>query len=497
MGGTLKKKTSWKKQGFMYLVSICLAFTFIYAVPKQKAHAILPLVIAGQFVKKAASKALAGVLVRQGAKAGSKETIKKATMMIGSRMTPAQHTSFQAALQGATYSLDNKWMKIIIGAELAGVLAGLTGDMHDAATETPGELIPYNAELVDNDGLTIQEVFALDLEGATTAETSKKFMVFPTMVFPGMEVVGKEEVSSWYPGVATAFGPFDSDNPAVLDTDYGHLGMFRSWSVGYINNDPTPAYPIGLTGINVYQQTSSSVKINFYLQQTSTAPGFWHPLPESSYNPGHFTVATLSVTNEQWNDYYTNYLSVDPYIYTHGLINDFLFDGAMVVANPMTQDETGGYEFQVPNPDYWDLPGMEEAYYDQLQQFPDATTVIDPNNYDDGGGIIPPTEPLDPPSGAEDDPIVTQPKNPWRDFFPSAMLLALLDLLRAILMYLARMFQFIVLIPTVTEQPIDNAAFVWWKESTWLGIKPYYLTISLATFFASFAAFKSIRRLLP
>ncbi|MEK5149197.1 hypothetical protein MKX53_19620 [Psychrobacillus sp. FSL K6-4615] len=87
--------------------------------------------------------------------------------------------------------------------------------------------------------------------------------------------------------------------------------------------------------------------------------------------------------------------------------------------------------------------------------------------------------------------------NPFKDLIPIAILLALLDLLVAILMYLVRMFEFIMQIPFVSARPIPNQAFQWFKESTFLGIKPYSLTMTLASFFVGFAAFKSIRRLFP
>lgn len=87
--------------------------------------------------------------------------------------------------------------------------------------------------------------------------------------------------------------------------------------------------------------------------------------------------------------------------------------------------------------------------------------------------------------------------NPFKDLIPIAILLALLDLLVAILMYLVRMFEFIMQIPFVSAKPIPNPAFQWFKEVTWLGIKPYSLTMTLASFFVGFAAFKSIRRLFP
>lgn len=100
------------------------------------------------------------------------------------------------------------------------------------------------------------------------------------------------------------------------------------------------------------------------------------------------------------------------------------------------------------------------------------------------GGQVPPTTPPKPGPG-------TQP------ILPVAILLALFDLLRAILMYLSRMFAFLVTIPFVTSIPIDNPYFQWFRTATILGVQPYPLVMTTAAFFMSFAAYKSIRRLLP
>lgn len=80
---------------------------------------------------------------------------------------------------------------------------------------------------------------------------------------------------------------------------------------------------------------------------------------------------------------------------------------------------------------------------------------------------------------------------------PIAIFLVFFDLLRAILMYLVRMFNWIVTIPTVQPIPIDNPYFQWFRHAKILGVYPYTLVMSLATFFLGFSLVKSIRRFLP
>lgn len=116
------------------------------------------------------------------------------------------------------------------------------------------------------------------------------------------------------------------------------------------------------------------------------------------------------------------------------------------------------------------------------------------------GGETPPKEPGgdgEQPKDPELPPKEPVGTNPFKNLIPIAMLLALLDLLVAILLYLVRMFDFILKLPLVTPKPIPFEAFIWFKNVTWLGIKPYSLTMTLATFFVGFMAFKSIRRLFP
>lgn len=87
--------------------------------------------------------------------------------------------------------------------------------------------------------------------------------------------------------------------------------------------------------------------------------------------------------------------------------------------------------------------------------------------------------------------------NPFMNLLPIAFLAALLDLLRAILAYIGRMFVFIATIPIIPEKPFDNEAFTWFKSAKIIGVHIYTVVSSLATIGLSFAVYKAIRRLLP
>lgn len=87
--------------------------------------------------------------------------------------------------------------------------------------------------------------------------------------------------------------------------------------------------------------------------------------------------------------------------------------------------------------------------------------------------------------------------NPLTDLVPVAFLMAFLDLLRAILMYLGRMFTFITTIPLIQPVSIDNVAFEWFKSAKIVGVHIYNVISSLASIGLSFMIYRSIRRLLP
>lgn len=101
------------------------------------------------------------------------------------------------------------------------------------------------------------------------------------------------------------------------------------------------------------------------------------------------------------------------------------------------------------------------------------------------------------PPGTTIPPSAGGSSNPFTNLVPISFLLVILDLLRAILFYLARMFTFILTIPLIPSIPIDNAAFQWFKSAEIVGIQIYNVVSGLASIGLSFMVYKAIRRLLP
>jgi hypothetical protein len=78
--------------------------------------------------------------------------------------------------------------------------------------------------------------------------------------------------------------------------------------------------------------------------------------------------------------------------------------------------------------------------------------------------------------------------------FPILLIVKLFGVLGSCLMYLVRMFQFIMTIPGIDAIPIDNDAFVWFRSAQIVGIKIYDVVSSLAGVGLSFIVFRAIRR---
>jgi hypothetical protein len=110
----------------------------------------------------------------------------------------------------------------------------------------------------------------------------------------------------------------------------------------------------------------------------------------------------------------------------------------------------------------------------------------------DGDGIIDDTDIT--PNGDTAVPIDDVPKSLWDKLFPVLLIIKLFGLLGSALMYLVRMFQFIMTIPGIDAIPIDNDAFVWFRSAQIVGIKIYDVVSSLAGVGLSFIVFRAIRR---
>jgi hypothetical protein len=107
----------------------------------------------------------------------------------------------------------------------------------------------------------------------------------------------------------------------------------------------------------------------------------------------------------------------------------------------------------------------------------------------DGDGISDPTDIT--PGGETPTPDDT---GIFAKLFPVLLIVKLFGVLGSCLMYLIRMFQFIMTIPGIDAIPIDNDAFVWFRSAQIVGIKIYDVVSSLAGVGLSFIVFRAIRR---
>lgn len=153
--------------------------------------------------------------------------------------------------------------------------------------------------------------------------------------------------------------------------------------------------------------------------------------------------------------------------------------------DPGLDPEGDGIEIIIPSTEPWPDPYTDPTPINEPISEPVSDPVSDPA--DDGTGTNePPTPPTD-----------GTPTNPFQKLIPTAILLAFLDLFRAIIEYLIRMFKFVLSIPLVPSKPIDNEAFVWFRSAKIVGVQIYEVVSGLATIGLSFAVYKSVRRFLP
>jgi hypothetical protein len=82
----------------------------------------------------------------------------------------------------------------------------------------------------------------------------------------------------------------------------------------------------------------------------------------------------------------------------------------------------------------------------------------------------------------------------WDMWKPWVLLLPFLDLLIAIASYLFKLIEFVVSIPLISEKPIDNSAFVWFKHTKIMGVNIYSIVMSMMTIGLSLVVYKVIRR---
>lgn len=128
--------------------------------------------------------------------------------------------------------------------------------------------------------------------------------------------------------------------------------------------------------------------------------------------------------------------------------------------------------------------------------FPDTTSNTGWRSKEDGQPIhvneneldIKTKEELDPEEPQPDPDPTTKPNLPWQ------LVIALLELLKAILLFMVRLFNFVFDLPFVPEKPINNSVFEWFKTAEWLGIRVYSVISSIATFLLAMTIYRVVRR---
>jgi hypothetical protein len=135
-------------------------------------------------------------------------------------------------------------------------------------------------------------------------------------------------------------------------------------------------------------------------------------------------------------------------------------------------------------------------------EMPDVVNYDDSTPWNDvdtnlGKEVAPPPPDSDN-DGVPDETDSDADKGGWlENLLPIVTLIIIFDLLKAVIFYLARMFEFILTIPLIDAKPIDNVAFEWFRTAKIVGIEIYSVISLLATIGLSFAVYKVVRRLLP
>ncbi len=194
--------------------------------------------------------------------------------------------------------------------------------------------------------------------------------------------------------------------------------------------------------------------------------------------------------------------------------------GEPLTYNPDTDVYTGIEGNVVPHSDVsWKMPGIQ--WRDQSADIPtsgvyvntptltgnpahDDAIINNPaipkttTNIHTGTTITNPDMPAPPLTTPKPETGTTLPRLPNSGtIVPLAIFLGFFDLLRALLMYFVRMFNWIMTLPFIAEKPIDNEIYQWFRSAKILGVYPYTLITSMATFFLGFKLVKAARRFLP
>lgn len=145
---------------------------------------------------------------------------------------------------------------------------------------------------------------------------------------------------------------------------------------------------------------------------------------------------------------------------------------------PVTIDDDGSFR----SPDGTPVTDEESITVKDPIRSPEDDAYLDP----EGNKLPDPAPPQTPtPSPGETD---LKPNLPWE------IIIALLDMLRSILSFMARLFAFILTLPLIEAKPIDNHIFAWFRDAEFFGIKIYNVISTIATLSLSLLIYKIVRR---
>jgi hypothetical protein len=338
---------------------------------------------------------------------------------------------------------------------------------------------------------------AVKSAGASTRSGFQKYLLDPAMWLTGLDLViaavgafkdgydGGTPVNVYSSACTVPVAiSIDANKQVAFDISWvgatQHYVQYNSSITQYPNGGASTINPvITSTTISNVNSTQKMLNVNYKLYAKSDGASlgtfiFQPWIPADDFN------ATYGCAYQPVLGDVINTTNVD-----NSVINNF---------NNDTYNTNTTYIMNVDMPDVID-------YGDTI-----VWNTIDPNIPVETAPYVPPPPPPDAdndgipdstditPNGDTGLPIDDVPKSIWDKLFPVLLVIKLFGLLGSALMYLVRMFAFIMTIPGIDAIPIDNSAFVWFRSTQIIGIKIYDVVSSLAGVGLSFIVFRAIRR---
>jgi hypothetical protein len=307
----------------------------------------------------------------------------------------------------------------------------------------------------------------------------KKYSLSPDDFKKGVELIKESENVIVPDSIIPIFGNCSSDKSVgttpimgdginYLNYSYTGIGLFVftfSNPSADITFDGADFHGTNLGGYTNYKSTDGGNTYSYYNSGGSTVTGSYTGLIGFSksgvscdYKVKTDDIVNISNVNNVWNNTTNNY----NYYNNYTIITNAAGDGTEAVDVPVNPPFTPAEVGDITAPPIPDT---------------DNDGIPDPTDITPGGETPTP-----------DDTGI------FAKLFPILLIVKLFGVLGSCLMYLIRMFQFIMTIPGIDAIPIDNTAFVWFRSTQIIGIKIYDVVSSLAGVGLSFIVFRAIRR---